>query len=154
MGFGAFREVFVPVLHAVHKCAVEDDLVTGQKEKRIIATLEPVIGRGALIVTTQAIEQDKTDCARYSPKDRQVYSLFFQLAKLTPERGALVHDDRADALEGAVRYWQKYLAVDQERLATQERERALKEMLDDPLGVKRYDPPQRMGRSVFNKYIR
>ena len=154
MGFGAFREVFVPVLHAVHKCAVEDDLVTGQKEKRIIATLEPVIGRGALIVTTHAVEQDKLDCARYSPKDRQVYSLFFQLAKLTPERGALIHDDRADALEGAVRYWQKYLAVDQERLATQERERALKEMLDDPLGVKRYDPPRKSGRSVFNKYIR
>ena len=107
-----------------------------------------------MIVTTNAIEQDKQDCGRYSPKDRQVYSLFFQLAKLTPERGALVHDDRADALEGAVRYWQKYLAVDQERLATQERERALKEMLDDPLGVKRYDPPRHAGRSVFNKYRR
>ena len=53
-----------------------------------------------------------------------------------------------------MRYWQKYLAVDQERLATQERERALKEMLDDPLGVKRYDPPRNTGRSVFNKYIR
>ena len=83
-----------------------------------------------------------------------MYSLFFQLAKLTHERGALVHDDRADALEGAVRYWQKYLAVDQERLATQERERALKEMLDDPLGVKRYDPPRKSGRSVFSKYCR
>ena len=53
-----------------------------------------------------------------------------------------------------MRYWQKSLAVDQERLATQERERALKEMLDDPLGVKRYDPPRNTGRSVFNKYIR
>lgn len=154
MGFGAFREVFVPVLHSVHKCAVEDDMVTGQKEKRLIATIEPVIGRGALIVSTQAIEQDKMDCGRYSPKDRQIYSVFFQLAKLTPERGALVHDDRADALEGAIRYWQKYLAVDQERLATQERERALKEMLDDPMGVKRFEPPRKTGRSLFNKYFR
>ena len=101
-----------------------------------------------------AIEQDKADCARYSPKDRQVYSLFFQLAKLTPERGSLVHDDRADALEGAVRYWQKYLAVDQESQQKRERERALKEMLDDPLGVKRYDPPRKTGRSVFSKYRR
>ena len=154
MGFGAFREVFVPVLHAVHKCAVEDDLVTGQKEKRIIATLEPVIGRGALIVTTGAIEQDKLDCTRYSPKDRQVYSLFFQLAKLTAERGSLVHDDRADAVEGAVRYWQKYLAIDQEKLAEQERARAMKELLDDPMGVKRFTAPSKLVRSVFNKYRR
>lgn len=154
MGFGAFREVFVPILHSVHKCAVEDDLVTGQKEKRIIATLEPVIGRGSLIVTVSAIEQDKADCGRYSPKDRQVYSLFFQLAKLTNERGALVHDDRADALEGAVRFWQKYLAVDEQRQAEAERERAYREMMDDPLGVRRFDPPPRFGRSVFNKYRR
>lgn len=154
MGFGAFREVFVPILHQVHKCAVEDDLVTGQKEKRLIATLEPVIGRGALIITTNAIEQDKQDCGRYSPKDRQVYSLFFQLAKLTAERGALVHDDRADALEGAVRYWQKYLAIDQERLAQQERERAMAELTKDPMGRHRFDPPQKFGRSVFNKYRR
>ena len=83
-----------------------------------------------------------------------MFSLFFHLVTLTSARCAFVPDDRADALQGSVRYWQKYLAVDQERLATQERERALKEMLDDPLGVKRYDPPQRMGRSVFNKYIR
>jgi hypothetical protein len=154
MGFGAFREVFVPVLHSKHKCAVEDDMVTGQKEKRIIATLEPVIGRGALIVSTGAIEQDKADCARYSPKDRQCYSLFFQLAKLTKERGALVHDDRADALEGAVRYWQKYLAVDQERLAQQERERAMAELTKDPMGRHRFDPPAKGGRSLFSKYRR
>lgn len=154
MGFGAFREVFTPMLHLLHKCAIEDDLVTGQKEKRIIATLEPVIGRGALIVTPGAVEQDKADCARYTPKDRQVYSLFFQLAKLTAERNALVHDDRADALEGGVRYWQKYLAVDQERLAEQERHRAHLEMVSDPLGHHRYDPPGRTGKSLFNKYRR
>ena len=154
MGFGAFREVFQPILHTVHKCAVKDDLVTGQKETRIIATLEPVIGRGALIVTPGAIEQDKADCGRYAAKDRQVYSMFFQLAKLTSARGALVHDDRADALEGAVRFWQTYLAIDQDKQAEKERERALKEMLDDPLGVKRYDPPPRWGRSVFDKYRR
>lgn len=154
MGFGAFREVFVPILHAVHKCAVEDDLVTGQKETRIIATLEPVIGRGALIVALSAIEQDKLDCARYQPKDRQVYSLFFQLAKLTKARGALVHDDRADALEGSVRYWQKYLAVDQEHQAKVERERAYKEMTEDPMGRHRFDPPSKKGKGLFSKYRR
>ena len=155
MGFGAFREVFIPILRGLScNAGVDDDLVTGQKEARIIATLEPVIGRGALIVTPRAIEQDAQDCARYSPKDRQVYSLFFQLSKLTRERNALVHDDRADALEGAVRYWQKYLSVDQDKMRQAELQRSYKEMIEDPLGHKRFTPPSKHGKSVFNRYRR
>lgn len=154
MGFGAFREIFIPYLHKLHKCSVVDDLVTGQKEARIIATLEPVIGRGALIVASAAVEQDKQDCARYVPKDRQVYSLFFQMAKITKERNSLIHDDRLDALEGSVRYWQKQLAQDQEHQLKKLREEAYKESIKDPLGHHRYDPPSRTGRSLFNKYRR
>ncbi len=154
MGFGAFREVFVPVLHQFHKCSVEDDLVTGQKERRIIATMEPVMGRGAFIVTENAVHQDNLDCGRYAPKDRQVYSLFHQMAKITPERGSLVHDDRLDAVEGATRYWQARLAIDQEHQLRQERQRAHEEMVRDPLGKTRYDPPAKTGRSLFNKYRR
>ena len=30
------------------------------------------------------------------------YSLFYQMTRITKDRGALVHDDRLDALEGAV----------------------------------------------------
>ena len=154
MGFGAFREVFVPVLHAHHKAVVEDDLVTGQKEKRIIGTLEPVMGRGALIVTENAVNQDMLDCGRYAPKDRQVYSAFHQMSKITPERGSLVHDDRLDSIEGAVRYWQARLAIDQEHQLQQERTRAHAEMIKDPLGKTRYDAPTRRGNSMFTKYRR
>ena len=154
MGFGAFREVFVPIMHEVHKCAVEDDLVTGQKERRIIGTLEPVIGRGAFVVTENAIQQDDRDCTRYAPKDRQVYSFFHQLSKITAERGSLVHDDRLDAVEGAARYWQSRLAVDQEHQLKVERQRAHAELVKDPLGKDRYGSPSRGGRSLFSKYKR
>lgn len=153
MGFGAFREVFVPVLHRVHKCAIEDDLVHGQKELRIISTLEPIIGRGALIVNKAIIEQDQQDCARYDGKNRLSYSFFHQLAKVTKERGALLHDDRLDAVEGAVRYWQAMLALDQKK--TVERQRAIehKAMIADPLGHKRYDQPKSR-KGMFAKYVR
>lgn len=155
MGYGAFAAVFTPILHSVHKCSVEEDLVTGQKEARIISTLEPVIGRGSLIITPSVIEQDIKDCQRYAPKDRQTYSLFFQLAKLTKARGSLVHDDRADSLEGAVRYWNKYLAIDQERQAKAERDKAHSALTADPMGRNRYSyGSPSTSKGVFAKYKR
>lgn len=152
MGFGAFREVFIPVLHKLHKCAVDDDLVTGQKELRIINTLEPVIGRGALIVADHVFDQDIEDCAVYLARDRLTYSLFYQLSKITRDRGSLIHDDRLDALEGAVRYWQKLLMVDQAEAVRRSREAAYAAMIADPLMRNRNTPPQR--GSLFRKYQR
>lgn len=153
MGFGAFREVFLPVLRRVHECAIEDDYVTGQKEKRIIATLEPVINAGRLIVHEAVPIRDAEDCARYEPAKRLTYSLFFQLAKITKDTNSLVHDDRLDAVEGAVRYWQKLLAQDQAKTVEAQRARELKARLDDPLGHKRYEVPKPRG-SLFNRFKR
>lgn len=153
MGYGAFREVFLPILRRVHECSVEDDYVTGQKEKRIIATLEPVINAGRLIVHEGVPIRDAEDCARYEPAKRLTYSLFHQLAKITKDSGSLVHDDRLDAVEGAVRYWQRLLAQDQSRTVEAQRARDLKERLSDPLGHKRYEPPKARG-SLFNRYKR
>lgn len=156
MGFGAFRAVFEPIMRRhIADVAIEDDLVTGQKELRIINTLEPVIGRGALVVTPNAVEQDAADCARYAPKDRVTYSLFHQIAKVTRERGALVHDDRIDALEGSVRYWQELLAIDQAKAVLAERKAEWAKLIADPLGHNRYgNPAPSRGRSLFNKHRR
>ena len=38
------------------------------------------------------------------------YSLFYQMTRLTRERGALKHDDRLDALAIVVKYWTDSLA--------------------------------------------
>lgn len=151
MGYGAFREVFLPVLHKVHKCAVEDDMVHGQKEQRIINTLEPVIGRGALIVNESIIERDVEDCNRYAPANRTQYSLFHQLAKMTRERNALVHDDRADALEGAVRYWQALLQQNQDDAVKRQRDKEYAELIRDPLNHTRYGVPSTR-KGLFAKY--
>lgn len=127
--------------------------MTGQKEKRIIATLEPVINAGRLIVNEVVPIRDAEDCARYEPAKRLTYSLFFQLAKITKDTNSLVHDDRLDAVEGAVRYWQKLLAQDQAKIVEAQRARELKARLDDPLGHKRYEAPKPRG-SIFNRYKR
>lgn len=143
MGYGAFREVFTPILRKQLQCQIDDDLVTGQKELRIINTLAPVMGRGALIVHPDAVLEDNDCCMQHSPEVRQTYSLFYQLAKLSAQRNALLHDDRADALEGLVRHYQAAIAQDQAKTVAKQRERELAKLLENPLGYNRPAPQQR-----------
>ena len=154
MGYGAFREVFVPFLHTAHQCAIEDDYVTGQKELRIIETLEPVIARGSLIVNEACLDEDRDTTSKYETVKRGLYSFFHQLSKITRDRGALIHDDRLDAVEGAVRHWVAMLAINQSAAVERAREREHAEAIKDPLGRNRYGAPPGRGGSIFNKYIR
>lgn len=155
MGFGAFQEVFTPVIRAAgYTGALEEDYVVGQKETRIIATLEPVINAGRLIVNRSIIDRDQDDCNRYTPGQRTTYSLFLQLSKITKERGALVHDDRLDSVEGNVRYWQKSLALDQTRILAEQRKREFAESIKDPLGRNRYAAVAPKKRTMLSKYHR
>lgn len=154
MGYGAFRSVWLPILREHHECAVEDDFVKGQKELRIIDTLEPVMARGSLIIDETIVDDDRDTTARYEPAKRQLYSLFHQLTKITRDRDALFHDDRADAVEGAVRHWVELLAINQVAAITQMRERELQEAMRDPLGRNQFNAPGRHAGSLFNKYRR
>lgn len=141
MGFGAFREVIIPLIRAAGIVAdIQDDMVSGMKERRIIQTLAPVMGRGSLVIDRRVIEEDAIRCAGYPAAERQTYSLFFQLAKMTEVRQALVHDDRADALEGLVRSFQKDLAQDQAQKLAVVRKREHEIAMRDPLGHNRYKP--------------
>lgn len=158
MGFGAFQEVFTPILRECYKHgaapAIDEDYVVGQKETRIIATLEPVINAGRLIVHRGAIDRDRQDCERYGPAQRATYSFFAQLSKITKERRSLVHDDRLDAVEGAVRFWQAQMAQDQQVILQRQREKELAEFRRDPLGRDRYSTVAPKSPSLLNRYRR
>ena len=93
----------------------------GQKELRIIETLEPVMSSHRLVVDERLINKD------YSTAETDIkYSLFYQMTRITKDRGALVHDDRLDAVEGAVRYWTKSMARDNDKANLQHRDGLLK----------------------------
>jgi hypothetical protein len=155
MGYGAFREVWLPILRKKHPIAnVEDDMVHGQKELRIIETLEPVIARGSLIVNEALLDEDRDCCERHQGAQRYVYSVFHQMSKITRDRNCLIHDDRLDALEGAVRHFVAQLAIDQHKAVVATRAKAHADAMKDPMGYSRYDPPGRMGTSLLNKYRR
>ena len=52
------------------------------------------------------------------------YTIFHQLNHLTVDRNSLQHDDRLDAVAGAVEYWNDSLAIDEE-IAMRERDMEL-----------------------------
>ena len=123
-GDGMFTELLKPVLFKTYKCRIEEaDRATGQKERRIIDTLEPVMNQHRLVVDSRLIRKD------YDSANDPAYSLFYQMTRITKDKGALKHDDRLDAVEGAVRYWVKQVAQDTERAAIEHRQKMLDEEL-------------------------
>jgi hypothetical protein len=145
MGYGAFAAIFTPILRQKWACQIEEDLVSGQKERRIANTLGPIIGRGSLIVSEAVVAEDDRLTAKYSAALRSSYSLFYQMNNMTEERDSLVHDDRLDALEGLCRTFQDALVTDNEKTIERRRERAHAEMMKDPLGYGRRPPSKTYG---------
>jgi hypothetical protein len=75
-------------------------------------------------VSRSVIEGDAKTRDDEAVEKRLAYQLFHQLTHLTVDRGCLAHDDRLDALAGAVQYWNESLAIDEDR-AIRERQSEL-----------------------------
>lgn len=133
-GNGAFRQIWTPKLLAKHKCGVGEVWESGQKELRIIDILEPVIASNRLIVDKGLLERDWNSTQKYSGAKRSLYSLFFQLARVTRDRGSLSHDDRLDALAGSCRFWVEYLAQDKAKVQARIKEQNYAKMMNNPFG--------------------
>ena len=83
---------------------LEEVWTTGQKELRIIDIIEPLLSSHRLIISPRALEHDALSIEKYPIETKQTYRLIHQMAMLTRERGCLRHDDRCDALAGAIRW--------------------------------------------------
>src|SRR5690606_32377428 len=155
LGYGAFKEVWLPVLRKKYKTAsIIDDYVTGQKELRIAEGLEPVMARGSLIVDQSCVENDQDTISRYHVGKRLTFSFFFQLGRLTRDRNCLAHDDRLDAVEGAVRRYLQGLAIDQEHELKRRREAELAKWMADPLLHNRYSSQPKRRASTLDRFRR
>ena len=113
-GDGMLTELIKPHLNRIYKCSVEEVRQSTQKEVRIINALEPVMNQHRLVIDPSVIQQDYDSAmAHYSPDVAPQYMLFYQLARLSKDKGALKHDDRLDALAMAVQYFGNRMALDQ-----------------------------------------
>jgi hypothetical protein len=133
-GDGMYTKLLTPIMGKYHRCLIEEVRHSTQKELRIIDTLEPVMSNHRLIVDQQLITNDFE-----SAKDVK-YSLFYQLTRLTRDRGSLIHDDRLDALSMAVGYWVEHMAKDQDKAASAIKskflDKELKAFVSNALGSK------------------
>jgi hypothetical protein len=132
-GKGALSSVWQPSLFQVHKCEVIDVWETGQKELRIIDTMEPIIGSGKLVADIGLLESDWEATKKYAINDRSSYSFWYQLSRITREKGALLHEDRLDAVAGSCRFWLDGLKQDEEQAKTAAALAAYNAMMKDPL---------------------
>lgn len=129
-GDGMFRRLLEPVVHAVYACTVEDaERAKGQKEARIIDTLEPVLMQHRLVVDPKVIADDYASVDGRPGEDAGRYRLLYQLTRITRDRGALVRDDRLDALAMAVAYWLDYMSQDTRRAQEEQLDRLREEAL-------------------------
>lgn len=122
-GDGMFSQLLKPVLGRIYPCTVEEVKHSTQKEARIIDTLEPVMSSHRLIVDQRVIQKD------FDTAPDIKYSLFYQMTRITRDRGAIVHDDRLDALAIAVNYWVETMARDNNKAAGDLKSSALEKEL-------------------------
>lgn len=113
-GLEVWSQVLKPYLAQVgHSCRVEPIRSNQRKELRIIDTLAPVLQTHRLVVDRRVVEADAEIFRGVSEEKDASYSLFYQMTRLTMDRGSLIHDDRLDAWAMAVAWFQEQAAQDQ-----------------------------------------
>lgn len=129
-GHGAFEAVIKPYFERDWPVSLEEDYATGQKEARIIETLEPLLSAHRIIFNAEMIRQDIDSIQHYPLEHRMAYSLFAQISNITLEKGCLRHDDRLDALYGAIRQLTSQIDYDEATRINTLRAREMREYLD------------------------
>ena len=111
-------EVWAAVLKAPLRkvgaeCRLEPIRSNQQKELRIIETLAPILQTHRFVIDRRVIEKD-AEIVKNAKDDKGVsYSAFYQMTRLTYDRGSLLHDDRLDAIAMAVSRLHESAAQDQ-----------------------------------------
>lgn len=118
-GQGMFRQLFEPVLqrHFVERgsdeypdgwgATIDGVRAVGQKEVRIITSLEPVMNQKRLVMHPDVAKDE---------------GLQRQLTRITRERNCLRHDDLIESLAMCVKQWEESLNSDPERGASRKRQ--------------------------------
>jgi hypothetical protein len=122
-GDAMFCQLLRPIIgEYCGQVAIEDYRVTGSKEARLIAALEPVMSQHRLCFNTTAIKAKETQ---------------YQLTRLHSGRGSLARDDRVDVLAAAVSYWESVLGLNVDHAVQKNRDAEHKAVIKEWLGDKR-----------------
>ncbi len=129
-GNGAHKAMLEPLFQKNYPCLIEEVWESGQKELRIIDVLEPVMARHQLVIAPSVLEQDYKTIQRYPVEKQKTYSLLFQMSMITRDKKCLRHDDRLDALAGAVRHFIERIGFDTESRLIKQKEKESKSFMN------------------------
>jgi len=126
MGDGMFGAILGARMKLRYQCAITGRRSSGQKERRIIDTLEPVMRSHKLVINQSALERD-------AAIDQRGYSLGYQISRLTKERGSLRYDDRVDGLAGGIAHCQQVAGVNSKEAVELAQKLELEKSIDNLL---------------------
>ena len=159
MGHGLFSIALRSILNETEdlkhlsNCIV-DEYSTGQKELRVIHSMVSAMQRHRVVVHQQVFESDKRYMQQHSQDARTGYSLWYQLANITSDRGSLPHDDRIEAAAGAIREFKHVLDQDAHRAAEARKQKAHTEFMQNPMGYNDFSGKYRTGtRAALDRNI-
>ena len=147
-GGGMFTKLLLPFITRTYPVTIEEIRHNTAKEKRIIDTLEPLIQQHRLIVNQAVIQKDYSSTQEmYTTEQALRYQLFYQMSRISNQKGSLAFDDRLDVLAMACQYWVEQLARDQEQAVKQRKDDIQREEFD------RFLDHQPFAKPVENKWI-
>lgn len=113
-GDGIYLNLLTPVMLSVYPNTMLEEVYSkGQKELRIIDTIEPLFNQHRVVFNQDVIKKD-VEWALSDPQNIS-YSLVHQISHITKERHSLNHDDRLDALAIALSYYKEQVILSPER---------------------------------------
>ncbi len=140
-GSGMFAELLRKVVIQIYPCTIIDDFnVRGQKERRIIDNVGPILGKHQLIVNETMIREE-ADWVNELPAERLQYSLMYQLTHITYDRDCIPHDDRLDAVAIGCQYLADSVIVDAETKLKELKDAEMEKWLEEKVYGK-YTPPK------------
>lgn len=132
--------------------AVTDANASGQKERRIIDSIRPILQRHRLVLHKSAVDMDAELIQEYPADRRLTYSGLYQMRNITTDRGSLTKDDRIDALEQLCRQLVDFLVIDEEKEQRVREKAEMQEFINDPMGTNRFT--QSKSRGPRHKAVR
>ncbi|MHA3546000.1 phage terminase large subunit [Yersinia enterocolitica] len=111
-GDGMFSALLMPVVRKIHAAELVEIRSNKQKEVRICDTLEPILGAHKLVVSHEVINKDYQSSKDSEGKHSVQHSLFYQLTRISREKGALRHDDRLDVLAMGCAQFSEIMSID------------------------------------------
>ncbi|MBK1871582.1 phage terminase large subunit [Taklimakanibacter albus] len=101
------------------------------KEERIISALASVVKAHQLVVNTDAIREDYESLSKIDGEnDRQSYSAFYQMSRITNEKDCLAHEDRLETISVGALHYAPALGVAPEESLQAAEERRMDEELE------------------------